>query len=37
MNPKTITVLIAEDHTIVREGMCALLASETDIRTGQTH
>jgi len=32
MNPKTITVLIAEDHTIVREGMRALLASETDIR-----
>jgi len=32
MNPKTITVLIAEDHTIVREGMRALLASETDIQ-----
>jgi DNA-binding NarL/FixJ family response regulator len=32
MNSKTITVLIAEDHTIVREGMRALLASETDIK-----
>jgi len=31
MNPRTITVLIAEDHTIVREGMRALLASEIDI------
>ncbi len=32
MNPETITVLIAEDHTIVREGMRALLASESDIQ-----
>jgi len=31
MNSKTITVLIADDHTIVREGMCALLANEADI------
>jgi len=32
MNSKTITVLIAEDHTILREGMRALLESETDIQ-----
>jgi DNA-binding NarL/FixJ family response regulator len=32
MNNNKITVLIAEDHTIVREGMRALLASEADIR-----
>ena len=32
MKPQPITVLIAEDHTIVREGICALLASEADIK-----
>lgn len=32
MNHKSITVLIAEDHTIVREGMRALLAAENDIQ-----
>lgn len=26
-----ITVLLAEDHTIVRKGLCALLEAETDI------
>jgi len=31
MNNNKITVLIAEDHAIVREGMRALLASEADI------
>jgi DNA-binding NarL/FixJ family response regulator len=31
MNKKKITVLITEDHTIVREGMRALLADEPDI------
>ncbi len=28
---KSITVLLAEDHTILREGLAALLKSETDI------
>ena len=28
---KTITVLLAEDHSIVREGLCALLKPEPDI------
>lgn len=32
MNSNTITVLIAEDHTILREGLRVLLASETDIK-----
>jgi len=31
MTKKTITVLITEDHTFVREGMRALLTSEPDI------
>jgi len=29
---KRITVLLAEDHTIVREGLCALLKMEEDIQ-----
>jgi len=28
---KRIRVLIAEDHTIVRQGLCALLRAEPDI------
>lgn len=28
---KPITVLLAEDHLIVREGLCALLKNEEDI------
>lgn len=32
MSSRIITVLIAEDHTIVREGMRALLENETDIQ-----
>ncbi len=31
MTVKKIRVLIAEDHTIVRQGLCALLRSEPDI------
>ena len=31
MSLKPITVLLADDHTIVREGLRALLALETDI------
>ncbi len=27
----TIKVLVAEDHTIVRKGLCALLEAEADI------
>ncbi len=33
MNPKPITVLNAEDHTFVREGMRASLTSEPKIRS----
>jgi len=32
MNPKPITVLLAEDHQIVREGFRALLRHESDIQ-----
>ena len=28
---KNITVLLAEDHTIVRKGLCAILSDESDI------
>lgn len=32
MNRKKITVLIAEDHTIVRQGLCALINRQPDMR-----
>jgi DNA-binding NarL/FixJ family response regulator len=28
---KNITILIADDHTVVRQGLCALLKAESDI------
>ncbi|MBT3201115.1 MAG: response regulator transcription factor, partial [Phycisphaerales bacterium] len=31
MKNKTITVMLADDHTVLREGLCVLLEADPDI------